>query len=129
MIRDYLADFDFSLPLTDAVNDPELPAVRSELAALSLPEGLDGGYYEAQELAEAFLNAAREANAGIADSVSQARTILRVLLARRSSYQGALFDAVALLPLTDAAAHLCWLTELMRTRADMYRLVAGVRSR
>ena len=59
MIADYLTGFDFSLPLIDAVNDPDIADVRSEIAALALEEGLDSGYYETQELAEAFLEAAK----------------------------------------------------------------------
>ena len=73
MIADYLATFDFNMPIIDAVNDPDLAGARSELAALALGEGLDSGYYEAQELAEAFLEAAREANAEITDPESPAR--------------------------------------------------------
>src|SRR3546814_3709697 len=65
MIRDYLASYDYNLPLDDAAVDPDLPLVRRRLASLAASEGLDGGYYEAQEMAEAFLDAAREANAGI----------------------------------------------------------------
>ena len=82
MIADYLAKFDFNLPLIDAVNDPNLAGVRSEIAALALGEGLDSGYYEAQELAEAFLEAARETNAGITDPDSPARDRLADILDR-----------------------------------------------
>ncbi len=63
MIADYLATFDFNLSLIDAVNDPDIADVRSQIAALALGEDLDSGYYATQELAEAFLEAAREANA------------------------------------------------------------------
>ena len=54
MIESYLATFDFNMPLIDAVNDGDLPGVRSELSALTLGEGLDSGYYEARELAGAM---------------------------------------------------------------------------
>lgn len=127
MIANYLASFDFDLPLVDAVNDPDLAEVRSELAARALGEGLDGGYYAAQELAEAFLEAAREANAEITDPNSPARNRLVEILDRNSPYQHALFDVVATLPLADAASHLVWLTGVMRDRADMYRPVAQAR--
>ncbi len=127
MIANYLATFDFDLPLIDAVNDPDLVGVRSELAAFALGEGLDSGYYEAQELAEIFQEAAREADAGITDANSPARNQLADILDRSSSYQRRLFDAVATLPLADAASHLVWLTGVMRERADMYRPVAQAR--
>jgi len=127
MIADYLASFDFNLPLIDAVNDPDLPGVRSEIAAVALGEDLDAGYYEVQELADAFLEAAREANAEITDPRSPAREHLAEILDRASSYQRGLFNAVAKLPLIDAASDLVWLTGLMRDRADMYRPVEAAR--
>jgi len=127
MIADYLATFDFNLPLIDAVNDPDLTGVRSEIAALALGIGLDSGYYEAQELAEAFLDAAREANAEITDPNSPARNRLAEILDRGSTYQRCLFDKVATLPLADAASDLVWLAGLMRDRADMYRPVEAAR--
>lgn len=127
MIADYLATFDFNIPLIDAVNDPDLPGVRSELAALALGEGLDSGYYESQELAEAFLDAAREDNAEITDPDSPARKRLAEILDRGSPYQRRLFDKVAALPLADAASDLVWLAALMRGRADMYRPVEAAR--
>jgi len=127
MIDDFLAGFDFNLPLDDAAVDPELVFVRRKLAHIARSEGLDGGYYEAQELADAFLAAAREANAGIEEPESPARRHLKDILDRGISYQQALFDEVGHLPLPDAAAHLSWLTELMRSRADMFRPVEAAR--
>lgn len=127
MIADYLATFDFNMPLIDAVNDPDLPGARSELAALALGEGLDSGYYEARELAEAFLDAAREANAEITDPHSSARNHLVEIHDNGSPYQRRLFDKVATMPLADAASDLVWLATLMRSRADMYRPVEAAR--
>lgn len=127
MIADYLATFDFNLSLIDAVNDPDIADVRSQIAALALGEGLDSGYYATQELAEAFLEAAREANAEITDPHSPAREKLVDILDSGPPYQRSLFDAVATLPLADAASHLAWLTGVMRDRADMYRPVEATR--
>ncbi len=127
MIADYLATFDFNLSLIDAVNDPDIADVRSQIAALALGEDLDSGYYATQELAEAFLEAAREANAEITDPASPGRERLAEILERNAPYQRRLFDAVATLPLADAASHLAWLTGVMRERADMYRPVVEAR--
>ncbi|SNS68412.1 hypothetical protein SAMN06295912_11268 [Sphingomonas laterariae] len=127
MIDDFLADYDFNLPLDDAAVDPELVYVRRKLAHVARGQGLDGGYYEAQELADAFLAAAREANAGIEAPDSPARRQLKDILDRAIPYQRALFDEVAHLPLPDAAAHLSWLTGLMKNRADMFRPVEAAR--
>lgn len=127
MIADYLATFDFSMPLIDAVNDPDLPGVRSELAALALGEGLDSGYYEAREVAEVFLDVLREANAEITDPHSPARNRLVELHDDGSPYQRRLIDRVETLPLAEAAFDLVWLADLMRGRADMYRPVQAAR--
>jgi len=124
MIRDYLATYDFNLPLDDAAVDPELPLVRRRLASLAASEGLNGGYYEAQQLAEAFLDAAREANAEIKDDDSPARMRLRDILDRDLDYQRELFEEVCDLPLAEAAAHLVWLTDLMRQRVDMAPVIS-----
>ncbi|WP_150293696.1 hypothetical protein [Sphingobium estronivorans] len=126
MIRDFVATYDFNLPLNDAAVDPELPLVRRRLASLAASEGLDGGYYEAQELAEAFLDAAREANEEIEDDDSPARRRLRDILERDLDYQREMFGEVCELPLADAAAHLCWLTDLMKRRVDMARPIADI---
>jgi hypothetical protein len=125
MIRDYLATYDFNLPLDDAAVDPELPLVRRRLASLAASEGLNGGYYEAQELAEAFLDAAREANADNMEDDSPARVRLRDILARDLDYQRELFEEVCALPLADAAAHLVWLTDLMKRRVDMAPVISA----
>lgn len=129
MIQDYLASYDFNLPLDDAAVDPDLPLVRRRLASLAMAEGLDGGYYEAQELAEAFLDAAREANAEIENDDSPGRLRLRDILARDLDYQRELFEQVCELPLADASAHLAWLTALMKQRVDMARPVAAILGR
>lgn len=126
MIRDYLASYDYNLPLDDAAADPDLPLVRRRLASLAASEGLDGGYYEAQELAEAFLDAAREANSGIGEDDSPARVRLRDILERDLAYQQELFQEVCELPLADAASHLVWLSDLMKKRVDMARPIAAV---
>lgn len=128
MIESYLAEYDFNLPIEDAAADPDLSPMRVDLALLARSEGLDAAYYEAQELAEAFLAAAQEANAGNEDPDSPARTRFADILDRAEGYQRALFDQVATLPLDDAAADLCWLAELMKNRADMYRPVVAARN-
>lgn len=126
MIRDYLASYDYNLPLDDAAADPDLPLVRRRLASLAASEGLDGGYYEAHELAEAFLEAAREAHARIEEDDSPARVCLRDILDREFAYQRELFDEICELPLADAAAHLVWLTDLMKMRVDMARPITAL---
>jgi hypothetical protein len=127
MIETYLAEYDFNLPLDDAAVDPDIVFVRRKLATIARPEGLDGGYYEAQELAEAFLEAAREANAEITEPDSPARLRMSDILERGVPYQQVMFDTVCHLPLADAASHLVWLADIMKNRADMYRPVSAAR--
>jgi len=129
MIHRFLATYDFNLPLNDAATDPGLPAIRRRLARLGASEGLDDGVHAAQEMADVFLHAAREHNAGIHRDDSRARVRMRDLLTRRVDYQRELFDELYMLPLSDAAAHLCWLAELMKQRADMYAPVRAARAR
>src|SRR3546814_13043761 len=76
-------------------------------------------------MAEAFLDAAREANAGIEEEDSPARVRLRGILDPDLAYQHELFDEVCELPLADAAPHLAWLADLMRRRADMAPPIAA----
>src|SRR3546814_17178663 len=108
MIADYLATFDFNMPLIDAVNDPDLAGMRSAIAALALGEGLDSGYYEARELAEVFLDAAREATAEIAAPNSPASARLADLLDRGSSYMRCMFATVQTLTLATAPSDTFW---------------------
>lgn len=127
MIQDYLSTFDFNLALDDAAADPSLELVRRRLASAAAAEGLDAGYYEAQELAEVFLDAAHEINAEIMDEDSPARTRMREILDRSTAYQDELFELVCALPLAAGAAHLCWLADIMKHRADMFLPVSEAR--
>lgn len=129
MIRQFLATYDFNLPLNDAAADPDLPPIRRRLARFGASEGLNEGVQAAQEMADVFLHAAREFNAGIHRDDSRARVRMREILTRRIDYQRELFEELCMLPLSDAASHLCWLAELMKQRADMYAPVRAARAR
>lgn len=60
------------------------------------------------------------------DDDSPARLRLSGILDRDLAYQSELFEELCNLPLADAAAHLCWLADLMKMRADMARPVAEI---
>lgn len=123
MIAAYLETYDFNLPLIDAINDPDLNDRRSQLAALSLGENLDAGYYIAQELADLMLGIARAENAVRPQGPDGLR--LAELIGPFGDAQAvALYDAVADLPAADAASHLGWLAALLKVRAGMYRAIA-----
>jgi hypothetical protein len=122
----WLEGYDFNLPLLDAANDPALSEARRTLAGVGLREGLDGGYYEAQALADAVLAVAQAENRGASGAAAQAMSALDALLAGDAhGYQRGLYVVVAALPAADAAADLCWITDVMRQRADMYQLLAA----
>lgn len=128
-MRAWLANYDFNLPLIDAVNDPDLPDICSELAALSLGEGLDSGYYAAQEMADAVTLIWSEAQDQVPLSHGEAIRHLGDILARDDEgYQRLLYEAIGGLMPQDAAGHLAWLVARMAERADMYRVVqaAGI---
>ncbi|AOF96052.1 hypothetical protein [Sphingobium sp. RAC03] len=130
-MRAWLANYDFNLPLIDAVNDPDLPDIRSALAALSLGEGLDSGYYAAQEMADAVTLVWSEAQDKVPVAHGEAVRHLGDILARDDlGYQRLLYETVGTLLPQDAAGHLAWLVARMAERADMYRVVraAGIGS-
>lgn len=128
-MRTWLETYDFNLPLLDALNDPEIKDVRVQLAALSLGEGLDSGYYEAAELADAVAAMWSEAQDQVRYRLSEAKIALADLLDRAGpGYQLSLYSVVKSLPPSAAAHHLSWLAGQMKTRADMFRVIrdAGV---
>lgn len=97
-MRAWLANYDFNLPLIDAVNDPDLPDIRSALAALSLGEGLDSGYYAAQEMADAVTLLWSEARDKVPIAHGEAVRHLRDMLARDDlGYQRLLYETVGTL--------------------------------
>lgn len=129
MLATFLADYDFDLPLIDAINDPDLDDHRSALAAHGLGTGLDSGYYEAQALADILLALARSENARDRDSHRIQRVRLEEMTNPvKAPYAASLLAEVADLPSAQAASHIVWLTEIMRIRADMYRPIkaAGI---
>jgi hypothetical protein len=123
-MRAWFDGYDFNLPLVDVANDPDLDERRRMLAAAGLREGLDGGYYEAQALAEAVLALAMAENGGgLAAEARASATLDGLLGADEAGYQRALHALVADLPAADAAAHLSWVARQMGARADMCRVV------
>lgn len=127
MIESYLATYDYNLPLRDAERDPDLSPRRRMLAAIGCHVALDSGYYDAQALASGLLDIASESNEGLGDGRSGASDRLQDLLARDDlGFQKALHRVIAIAPAADAAADICWLTELMRQRADMVRLMRAL---
>lgn len=122
MIETYLATYDYNLPLRDAERDPDVSVRRRMLAAIGCHAALDSGYYDAQALAACLLDVAARANEGPGSDPYTASERLADLLSRDDlGFQKALHRVVAVAPAADAAADLCWLTELMGQRADMAR--------
>lgn len=94
-MRARLTNYDFNLPLIDAVNDPDMPDFRCELAALSLGQGLDSGYYAAKEMADAVTLIWSEAQDQVPLSHGEAIRHLGDILARDDEgYQRFLYGAV-----------------------------------
>ncbi len=123
-MRAWLETYDLNLPLLDALNDPDIGEVAAQLAALSLGEGLDSGYYDAEDLADMVAALWSEARDRVRYRLSPARIALADLLDRAGpGYQLSLYSVVKQLTPGVAARHLAWLAGLMKTRADMYRMI------
>lgn len=119
-----LSAYDFELPLTDALDDPELDPVRRALAALAIGTGLDDGHLAADELAQAARRLAADRVAGVPDETGEgAREVRRILAHSGGDHRRALWHAVSRLTPATAAGHLEWLARLMRARGGMFRAI------
>lgn len=121
-MRAWLATYDPNLPLLDVVNDPEASDIDARLAALSLGEGLDSGYYDAEALADAVSHLWAEMACGIDNDDSEGRRELADLLSRGGDYTHVLYDQVKVLSARSAALHLYDHAKRMGDRADMARI-------
>lgn len=121
----WLSTYNRDLPLLDVVNDPDASEVDTRLAALSLGQGLDSGYYDAEALADALAELHAELANGIAEPDSEARRGLSDLLLRGGAYTRSLYDEVKSLPSIQAVWHLDDHAQRMLDRADMGRLVCN----
>ena len=124
MIAAWLKTYDFNLPLLDVIHDPTTDGRQRALATLSLNQGLDGGYYDCEELAHLVLGVASDDDLGLDMLESEAARGLMELLERPGChYQRNLHKTVVDLTFVEASAHLRWLSNLMAARADMYRVI------
>ncbi|MBV1686429.1 hypothetical protein KRR38_01765 [Novosphingobium sp. G106] len=128
-MRAWLATYNYNLPLLDVVNDPDANDIDARLAALSLGESLDSGYYDAEALADAVSHLWAEVACGIEDDGSEARTELTELLGRAGAYTHILYDEVKQLSPRSAALHLYDHSKRMMDRADMARIARDAMSR
>jgi hypothetical protein len=128
-MRSWLRSYNVNLPLLDVINDPDARDVDTRLAALSLGEGLDSGYYDAEVLADAVAELHAEIESGLTDPTSEARRVLADLLMRGGAYTRSLFDEVKSLGSLEAVFYLDDHATRMRDRADMGRLARDAMSR
>ena len=122
----YLTWYNFELPLSDALNDPELDPVRRALASIAIGTSLDDGHLAAAELAVAARQLSTDRAAGIPDQAGEGvRRLRSILAADCDDYQRALWYSVSRCPPDLAADHLAWLAELTRARASMFLAIRG----
>lgn len=120
-VGEFLARYDFELPLRDALADPEFDLVRRALASIAIGTGLDDGHLAAAELAGAARQFAADRAAGVSDEAGEgARHLRGILAADCDDYQRGLWYAVSRCPPDIAAEHLAWLVGIMRARASMF---------
>jgi hypothetical protein len=130
MMREMLAGYDVNLPLRDALDDPDQSPDRRALAAVSFRQALDDAYLSAHELLEAFRLLETDARLSVAPADSESsRAIDAILQADGDDYQRRLYWLLSETPVADAVLDLVWLTETLRGRAAMFRVIgeAGTR--
>ena len=123
MFVSFLHDYDYNMPLMDALGDPELPVMRRLLAGASMDVGLDNAYYSTGELVEVFqkLSADKAAKIDPKQSVGAAH-LDHVLLGEGDDYQRRLFWLLSETDVDVALLDLNWLMQLLGQRASMSRV-------
>jgi hypothetical protein len=121
-MRAWLATYNPNLPLLDVINDPDSTDTATRLAALSLGEGLDSGYYDAEALSDTVAHLWAEIAFQIEDEGSEARRALSDLLDRAGAYTRRLYEEVRALSPRSASLHLYDHAKRMMDRADMARI-------
>ena len=120
-LRDAVQNYDYDLPLLDALNDPELSPDRRVLAGSLIGEALDKAYLSVGELEEAFSTLANDHARGVGDG--EGRAMIEAILDDRVPLQMRLWYALHETELTQAAQDLGWLKALAYRRGRMCAVV------
>lgn len=129
MMKDYLATYDFNLPLKDAFGNGALSMSRRMLAGAAMGQGLDDAYYSAHELLEALRTRAADHDAGVEADASLGQDMIdHILAGEGDDYQRRLYYVVSELDLGEAIGDLAWLVAELKGRGLMAKVFrqAGV---
>lgn len=126
-MNEYLAFYDFDLPLKDAFLDPEEPVVRRMLAAAAMGVGLDTAHYDASELFEAIQQVGRDRRRRVVNGSGEER-VREILAAEGGDYQRRIYYMISEIDVYEAAAHLTWLVAITKARAKMFGLIQRKRA-
>lgn len=123
MLETCLSDYDFNLPLIDALNNPGLSVTCRLLAGASMDTQLSDGYYSAMQVLEAFryLEADKDARVDPEESIGSAM-IDHLLAGEGDDYQRRLYYLVSEAPVSETVNDLRWLTDLLATRVGMLKV-------
>lgn len=123
MLATYLNDYDFNLPLMDALDNSGLSVMCRLLAGASMDTKLSDGYYSAMEVLEAFrcLEADKDARVDPEDSLGSAM-IEHLLAGEGDDYQRRLYYLVSEAPVSEAVSDLKWLTDVLAARVKMLKV-------
>ena len=122
MIKQFLDNYDFNLPLRDAFEDGELSMARRMLAGAAMPEGLDSAYYLTMELFEAFELLCADRRNGVNEGMGAAK-VHEIISSDSADYQRRIYYIVSELVVYEALGELAWLVRLTRSRAQMFRVI------
>lgn len=126
MMKQFLADYSYNLPLLDALNDPGLPTIRRILAGSAMDTSLDDGYYSTVELYDAFKVLTADLGASVDPDDSLGTAMVEHLLGGEGDdYQRRLYYLISEIPVAEAMGHLYWLTTLLGPRASMWKVLVG----
>lgn len=128
MLPHYLTDYNFNLPLDDALADPELSITRRILAGASCDTQLQDGYFSAYEMMEAFKVLVQDRWANVDPEESLGSAMIEHLLAGEGDdYQRRIYYMISEIDVNEAFADLTWLVDLLRKRVGMLDAFDGVR--
>jgi len=120
-VKDVLEGYDYDLPLRDALNDPELSAIRRILAGTLVGEGLDTAYFAVQELCEAYAALWADARQGI--RFGEGYLACEAILTDTNPLQMSLWHLTCERDLRETVGDMVWLRNLAYRRGAMARAI------
>lgn len=122
-LKQALQNYDYDLPLLDALNDPELSPDRRVLAGATIGVCLGQAYFAVSELEEAFALLADDEEHG--RRVGEGYLAMEAVLEGQHAYQMRLWHLINEVSLDQAVSDLRWLKALVHQRGQMTGTMAA----